>query len=267
MTTDVARPQSQYKVPSLNLDQAPSVGWARLVKVELRKATDTRGSIGLFIAIGIITVITLSITMWAGRDSGASLAAMYQAAYNPQVILIPIVAILTVASEWTQRTTLTTFTQEPRRMRVMGAKTAAILILGLAMVATTVVLAMLAHLASTAMAGTSADFGDAPLLTVNFLIQQLVFVLQGLALGALFLNVPIAIVAYVGFPVVMAILTMIGSLENVLPWIDLTLATMPLNEANTLSSEEWAKVGVATFFWVGIPMILGLLRVSRKEIK
>jgi len=37
-------------------------------------------------------------------------------------ILLPVVSILTLTSEWSQRTALTTFTQEPRRTRVINAK-------------------------------------------------------------------------------------------------------------------------------------------------
>ncbi len=39
-------------------------------------------------------------------------------------------SILTLTSEWNQRTALTTFTQESRRMRVTGAKVAVSLLLG-----------------------------------------------------------------------------------------------------------------------------------------
>src|SRR4029078_4020751 len=45
-------------------------------------------------------------------------------------ILLPVVAILTLTSEWSQRTVLTTFTQEPRRMRVVTAKIMVSLMLG-----------------------------------------------------------------------------------------------------------------------------------------
>ena len=44
-------------------------------------------------------------------------------------ILLPVVSILTLTSEWSQRTALTTFTQEPRRMRVINAKIAVSLML------------------------------------------------------------------------------------------------------------------------------------------
>ena len=40
-------------------------------------------------------------------------------------MLLPIVGILLVSSEWSQRTALITFTLVPQRMRVMSAKLAA----------------------------------------------------------------------------------------------------------------------------------------------
>jgi len=47
-------------------------------------------------------------------------------------ILLPVVSILTLTSEWSQRTVLTTFTQEPRRIRVINAKVAVSLLLAAA---------------------------------------------------------------------------------------------------------------------------------------
>ena len=41
------------------------------------------------------------------------------------MILLPIIGILLVSSEWSQRTALITFTLVPKRMRVMSAKIAA----------------------------------------------------------------------------------------------------------------------------------------------
>ena len=56
---------------------------------------------------------------------------MFALAIFPASLLLPIVGILLVTSEWTQRTALITFTLVPKRMRVMSAKLAAGLVLGL----------------------------------------------------------------------------------------------------------------------------------------
>ena len=44
------------------------------------------------------------------------------------VVILPIVAILSVTSEWSQRTGLSTFTLVPHRGRVLAAKAAAALV-------------------------------------------------------------------------------------------------------------------------------------------
>jgi len=46
------------------------------------------------------------------------------------IILLPVVAILMITGEWSQRTVFSTFTQESRRIRVVNAKLAASLLLG-----------------------------------------------------------------------------------------------------------------------------------------
>ena len=45
-------------------------------------------------------------------------------------ILLPVVAILLFTGEWSQRGVFTTFTQEPRRIRVVNAKLAVSLLMG-----------------------------------------------------------------------------------------------------------------------------------------
>src|SRR5690606_11356088 len=50
----------------------------------------------------------------------------------PVSLLVPVFAILTVSSEWSQRTHLTTFTLQPNRARVLAAKFVAVTLLALA---------------------------------------------------------------------------------------------------------------------------------------
>ena len=62
----------------------------------------------------------------------------------PGSILLPIVGILLVSSEWSQRTALITFTLVPKRMRVMSAKIAASLVLGAIVLVIALVVAVVA---------------------------------------------------------------------------------------------------------------------------
>ena len=112
---------------------------------------------------------------------------------TPQGFLLPVLGILLVTSEWTQRTALVTFTLVPVRGRVMAAKVARGAArrlrrdrarLGVAALATVV------GGAADAWANIGLDdFG-------KFGLLQATGVLQGLAFGLLFLNSAAAIVIY-----------------------------------------------------------------------
>ena len=65
---------------------------------------------------------------------------------GPQGLLLPVLGILLVTSEWSQRTALVSFTLMPVRGRVLLAKVLASLLAGLAAIALTVVVAVLATL-------------------------------------------------------------------------------------------------------------------------
>ncbi|WP_237767443.1 hypothetical protein [Serinicoccus sp. CUA-874] len=137
----------------------PGLSFARLFQAELRKTVDTRAGRWLLVVIVALTVLAMGLVMWFGRESGAAYATLLATAVTPQAVLLPVLGILTAASEWSQRTALVTFTQEPRRMRVMVAKALAAVALGLVVVAITFGLAALAHVISASIAGGDIDLG------------------------------------------------------------------------------------------------------------
>ncbi len=56
----------------------------------------------------------------------------------PVDLILPVVGIMAMTSEWTQRTALTTFTLSPRRIPVLFAKLVAAIALATAVVAVVV---------------------------------------------------------------------------------------------------------------------------------
>ncbi len=90
-------------------------------------------------------------------------ASVLDVGVKPASVLLPIVGILLVTSEWSQRTGLITFPLVPVRSRVIAAKLLASLVLALAMLAMSVgVVAAEVLVASPGVAGTSSDV--APLI-------------------------------------------------------------------------------------------------------
>ena len=115
-----------------------------------------------------------------------------------------MVSILTLTSEWSQRTVLTTFTQEPRRIRVINAKVTVSLLLAAAA-------AVFGGLVTAAGLGVAAASGrelDANLnagVVVGYLLFVLLNVLTGVAFGALLHNSAAAIVLYFALPTAFAV--------------------------------------------------------------
>ena len=92
-------------------------------------------------------------------DGGEHPYADYlQATTMPMAILLPVVGILAVTSEWSQRTALVTFTLEARRLRVVWAKVLATLLVGVAAVALSLALGTAAHAAAITFRGIEGDW-------------------------------------------------------------------------------------------------------------
>ncbi|MEO6789593.1 MAG: ABC transporter permease, partial [Ornithinibacter sp.] len=115
------------RLPAADLTRG--VPFARLVRVELRKMLDTRAGRWLIIGIGLVIAGALTI-MFFTEGGDHSFSDYLQATTMPQAILLPVVGILAVTSEWSQRTALVTFGLEPRRVRVAWAKLVAALTVG-----------------------------------------------------------------------------------------------------------------------------------------
>ena len=101
---------------------APSFG--RLTLVELRKMVDTRAGFWLQLLVAVLTLAAVVVVCIVADADEATFQDLFTVAMTPGAVLLPIIGILLVSSEWSQRTALITFTLVPRRMRVMGAKVA-----------------------------------------------------------------------------------------------------------------------------------------------
>jgi len=237
----------------------------RLVKVELRKMVDTRAGMWLMITIAAVTLIATTIFGFAGHDQDRTFYNFMQFAGAPQGFLLPVLGILLVTQEWSQRTGMVTFTLEPHRARVLAAKVYAALLVGLAAF---VIAVAVASLATLVFGGADPWRELGAVDFAKFGILQVTGILQGLAFGLLFLNSAFAIVLYFVLPTVFSILfNTVPALEDSAPWIDFGTAQGPLSEVGNLSGKEWAQLAVTAALWVIIPFLAGLWRVLRAEVK
>ncbi|MDO4918046.1 hypothetical protein [Kocuria sp.] len=267
MSTAPATPKTStpWGQPAL---EGRGLPFTTLLRVELRKQVDTRAGRGLLIAIGVLTVLVLGGFMWAARESGAPLSLLFDLTTTPQGLLLPVLGIITACNEWSQRTALITFTQEPRRLRVVLAKLLSAVVLGTVAVLLAWVLALVAFLVLAAITGQpltpDPDWGQ---LAGGWLTQMLV-VLQGVAFGLALLSVPLAIVAYFILPVLFTTATMlVPALQDLGAWVDLKVAAAPLAAGVDLTAAQWGQLGTSSLLWIGVPLLIGLWRVLTREVK
>ena len=103
----------------------PAIPFTKLTVVELRKMVDTRAGFWLQLTTAVLTLAIVILFCIFGETQDLIFRDMFALAILPASILLPIIGILLVSSEWSQRTALITFTLVPQRMRVMSAKIAA----------------------------------------------------------------------------------------------------------------------------------------------
>ena len=247
------------------IDGAPSapgrIPFSRLVRVEWAKATDTRAARWLLALVALSTAGMMLVPVLAPTSFDQTSASYLRVAALGLSLLLPVVPILLLTGEWSHRSVMTTFTQEPRRIRVVNAKLAASLVLGgSAAVFGGVVTAAGLGLASASGRALEAD------LTVGAVLGSLLFVLlnvlAGVALGALLQSSAAAIAASFALPAAVAVLGTASTLVS--DWIDMSTTFTWVLES------EWGghvpQISVSVLFWVAVPLAAGVVRTIRRDV-
>jgi ABC-type transport system involved in multi-copper enzyme maturation permease subunit len=250
---------------TLRIDAAPSapgpIPFSRLVRVEWAKATDTRAARWLLALVGLSTLVAVLVPVLAPTSFDQTGASYLRVAALGLTMLLPVVAILMLTGEWSRRSIITTFTQEPRRIRVLNAKLAASMVLGLGA-------AVFGGAVAAAGIGLAAASGRAlePDLTVGavvgYLLYVLLNVLAGVALGALLQSSAAAIAASFALPAAFALLGTTSTLVS--DWIDMSTTW------SWVLDGDWgghvAQISCSIAFWVVVPLAAGVVRTRRRDV-
>jgi ABC-2 type transport system permease protein len=260
-TTPVAstvgpRPASATSAPSL----------AHLVGVELRKSSDTRAGAWMLLVIALTTLLVVGLQLFFDDGVDGSFGYFFAFSQLPVGLLLPVLGILLVTSEWSQRTAMTTFALVPDRSRVLTAKVLAAAVLGALGVVVAAVASALATALVPAVTGLSARWELSGAQVGQVVLVQVLTVLVGVAFGMLLLSSPLAIVLYFVLPTVFTVLVnTVGALSWVRDWLDLSTTTLPMYDGQ-LSGQGWAQLGTSVALWLLLPLVLGWLRIERREI-
>ncbi len=258
---------------SLDVAGTARVPLTRLVKVEMRKALDTRA--GRWLVIGILGLVVVIEVIYAfvANDGDKDLQDFIQIPGAVLGYFLPIVVIMLVTSESSQRNGLVTFTLEPRRSRIVVAKFLAGIVLALGVMVLAVVLALLGTLLGIVTGSDPSWSLDGGLVFNALFLSTLIGIFVGFALSMLIMNTAGAIVAYFAYtlilPTAVGILSAISDgFEKVAPWIEFNTAQTPLiSSPYSPTGEEWAQIATSGFIWLVIPLVLGIWRLMRIEFK
>lgn len=257
---------------ALDLSSTEPTPFGRLVRVELRKTWDTRAGFWLLLSIAALTavVMVIQLSVVVVQDINVTYNGFLTSTNFSVAVLLPILGILLLTSEWSQRTAMVTFALEPRRSRVIAAKALVGVVLTLATVVVSTVIGAVCNALYGLIEGHVdwtfgwSDFGA-------FTITQVLAMFGGFALAALFLNTPAAIVVFFIYKWVLPGLFALGAglmawFDHLRPWVDFQVAQEAIWDWST-SGRAWAELVVSGFVWLGIPLAWGIWRVLRAEVK
>jgi ABC-2 type transport system permease protein len=250
---------------TLGIGAAPSapgsIPFSRLVRVEWAKATDTRAARWLLALVALSTAGIMLVPVLAPTTFDQTYASYLRVGALGLSILLPVVAILMFTGEWSQRSAMTTFTQEPRRIRVLNAKLAVSMVLG----GGGAVFGGVVTAAGLALASASGRALEANLSVgaiTSYLLYVLLNVLAAVALGALLQNSAAAIAASFALPAGFAVLGKASTLVS--DWIDMSTTW------NWVLENDWAghvpRISFSIVFWVAVPLAAGVVRTIRRDV-
>lgn len=258
MTTSLSR--RALGVDTLPPNPGP-IPFSTLVRVEWAKANDTRAARWLLALVALTTVGIALVPVLVPTSFEQTQASYLRVTAIGLSMLLPVVAILTFTGEWGQRSIITTFTQEPRRIRIVNAKLAVSMLLA----AGGAVFGGLVTAAGVGLAGVSGRAVEANLsvgVVASFVLYVALNVLAAVALGALLQNSAAAIAASFALPAAVAVLATASTL--VADWVDMATTW------NWVLENDWAghvsRISFSVAVWVVVPLTAGVLRTLRRDV-
>ena len=243
----------------------------RIIAVELRKSFDTRAGFWLLASIGIGALLATGLVIAFAPEAQLTYATFTLAIGYPMSVILPIIAVLSVTSEWTQRSGLTTFTLVPNRGRVVLAKAVGMLLVAVAAMVVAFPLGALGNMVGTAVHGTPAVWDQDLPDVLYFALANALLTMVGFMLGVLIRASAGAIVAYFvyGFvaPTLLTFLAMSQEwFRDAQPWVDPNYSQDALFRGG-FGPEQWAQLGLTSVVWLLVPLVVGVVSLLRSEVK
>jgi hypothetical protein len=256
------QPAAQTNAPVI--DFGPRQSFLRLVRIELRKTVDTRSGRLLLGGIIALSVLILGWQLTHLPAGPLAFAKVLDVAIVPIDLILPVVGILAMTSEWTQRTALTTFTLSPRRIPVLVAKLFAALSVAAVMVAAVVLLAFAATAIGGAIGGDGATYHDALSNIGGDAIADGLNLLMAAGFGLVTMQTAAGVLGYYVAPTAWA-LGATQLLHGNAKWLDIFTTFDNLSRFDV--SGHLPQTITSIGFWIVLPVTVGLILANRREVK
>jgi ABC-2 type transport system permease protein len=90
--------------------------------------------------------------------------------------------------------------------------------------------------------------------------------ITGIAFGAMLLSSAPAIVLYFALPLAWTALGSLAFLESAARWLDGARSLAPMTD-ELMSTTQWARAGTTLAVWMLLPLLVGLWRVTRGDVR
>ena len=245
----------------------------RITRVELRKMFDTRSGFWLMASILLLSLLATGAVITFAPDDELTFSTFGTAVGFPMAVVLPLVAILSVTSEWSQRSGLATFTLVPHRGRVVLAKAIATVTVGIASMLLAFAIGALGNVVGTAITGTPQVWNVSATELGTVVLGNVLGMVLGFVLGLLLRSSPGAVATYLVYAFVLPPLAELlaanaGWFSDARGWVDPNYAQMALFSFDgTPTGQQWQYIGVTTLIWLVLPLLIGLRLVMRSEVK
>jgi ABC-2 type transport system permease protein len=258
--------------PTTTTRTAPArIRQSRVVAVELRKMFDTRSGFWLLAGIVILSVIATGAVIAFAADRDITYNSFGAAVGIPMTVILPVIAILSVTGEWSQRNGLTTFTLVPHRGRVIRAKLVCAVAVGAVSMLVAFGVGALGNVLGSSIRGTDLVWDMSVGTLLDIVLANVLGLLVGFTLGVLVRSSAGAVVGYFVYSFVLPPLAGLLAASqswwrDVQPWVDFNFAQTALYDGG-LTGQQWAHLAVSGTVWLALPLAVGLALVLRSEVK
>ena len=243
----------------------------RIAAVELRKSFDTRSGFWLMASVGIAALLATASVIAFAPESELTYDTFATVVGFPMAVILPMIAVLSVTSEWSQRSGLSTFTLVPHRGRVVLAKGLVAVGVGVVSMLVAFAVGVLGNLLGAAITGVEPVWDVSTTYVLQIVLFNILNMMIGFMLGLLIRSSAGATVAYFVYSFVLSTVTMVLAqsqawFRDLQPWVDFNYAQGGLTDVS-MTGEQWAQLGVTGVFWLLTPLAVGLWAMLRSEVK